>query len=156
MEVASEVAGPLGLLPPSHPLYLGIRRGCWENPEMAQTASILPLWAWLVGGQCREGVQGLMRNRLWGCGPADQHFCGSGLAGIYPHPADPDSSPSLGGVGVSPTGSAVLSCPLRWLAGTALGNRGRKTHVPSPSLPNMFCKGLWNPWAAGSALLRYR
>lgn len=30
----------------------------------------------MLGGWCSEGVQGLMRNRLWGCGPVDQHFCG--------------------------------------------------------------------------------
>lgn len=54
MELASEVAGPLGLLPPSHPLYLGIRpRVLGESID--GTNSIHPA---TLGLACGGPVQG--------------------------------------------------------------------------------------------------
>ena len=61
MQLVPETPGPLVLFPPSHPpLYLGIRPRELKNPELAQTASILPLslWprAWHVGLVQRRGA----------------------------------------------------------------------------------------------------
>lgn len=123
------------ILPPSHPLPGNQAPGVRESRD--GTNNIHPAALGLAcrggGGWCREGMQGLMRNRLWGGGPADQHFYGWGLAGIYPHPADPDSSPSLGGVGVSPTRVLCSAAPCGgWQALPWATGAGRHTSHPPP------------------------
>lgn len=119
--------------PFSHPLPvlrswetgLGIER--IQRWQKQHSFCFLWLRAWHVG-LVQGGGTGADEKQ--GRGPTDEHFCGWGLGDVSPLPADPDSSCSLGGVGICPPRSAVPSCPDA-MAGTALGNGVRRRTSPS-------------------------
>lgn len=125
----------------SHPLFLGIRP--WVFGELGNGTNSTHLAS--LGLACGGLVQGLMRNRLRGCGPADQHFCGQAWQASILTLLTP--TPPLLRVGWGSVLPRVLcsAAPcggwqaLPW----ATGAGRRMSHLLCP--PNMFCKDLWNP-----------